>query len=372
MNGRVYDPVLARFLSPDPVMQDPTNTQDYNKYTYCLNNPLSYTDPSGNVIIDHSTRLERKPQPNPTPAPINRLKSGQTKTASITNDEIMLAPVDRHPEDWDSDEGTKGGTNGTYWEKGVLYNYGSGWDGTKVKDYSNQVFNSNYFTGQGSFTGQIPATEHIINHDGYEYNPLTNTLTIYFSGHIFVYSNVTGYMTSIDGEVIKISLDNIDNCTAYGSNIYSSHGTPSSSQYLYDFSSGYAEFLWDATNAVVMIGGIVEDVFALATYGKEIISLFRGLIFIEGQSSRFAYIIPKIVKQMTARGWTPELIQDVFNNPYTTRVSFNKATGNAATAYYTKEGFYIVVDDVTNQVVQISDKLRLWFPDPEIIDPYIP
>ena len=47
MNGRVYDPTIGRFLSPDPHIQDPHNTQSYNRYTYVLNNPLKYTDPSG-------------------------------------------------------------------------------------------------------------------------------------------------------------------------------------------------------------------------------------------------------------------------------------------------------------------------------------
>ncbi|MCP3921086.1 MAG: RHS repeat-associated core domain-containing protein [Desulfobacterales bacterium] len=47
MNGRVYDPEIGRFLSADPVIQAPYNTQSYNRYSYCFNNPLSYTDPSG-------------------------------------------------------------------------------------------------------------------------------------------------------------------------------------------------------------------------------------------------------------------------------------------------------------------------------------
>ena len=47
MNGRMYDPVIGRILSPDNFVQDPTNTQSYNRYSYCLNNPLRYTDPSG-------------------------------------------------------------------------------------------------------------------------------------------------------------------------------------------------------------------------------------------------------------------------------------------------------------------------------------
>lgn len=48
MNARLYDPALCRFLSPDPLVQVPDFTQDFNRYSYCLNNPLKYTDPSGN------------------------------------------------------------------------------------------------------------------------------------------------------------------------------------------------------------------------------------------------------------------------------------------------------------------------------------
>ncbi|SMO46741.1 RHS repeat-associated core domain-containing protein [Saccharicrinis carchari] len=47
MNGRVFDPILSRFLSPDPFIQAPESPLNYNRYTYCLNNPLLYTDPSG-------------------------------------------------------------------------------------------------------------------------------------------------------------------------------------------------------------------------------------------------------------------------------------------------------------------------------------
>lgn len=47
MNGRLYDPVLARFVSADPYVQFPSNLQSFNRYSYVLNNPLSYTDPSG-------------------------------------------------------------------------------------------------------------------------------------------------------------------------------------------------------------------------------------------------------------------------------------------------------------------------------------
>lgn len=47
MNGRVYDPTIGRFLQADPHVQAPNNSQNYNRYSYVLNNPMSYTDPSG-------------------------------------------------------------------------------------------------------------------------------------------------------------------------------------------------------------------------------------------------------------------------------------------------------------------------------------
>nr|WP_269468544.1 RHS repeat-associated core domain-containing protein [Alteromonas sp. ASW11-130] len=47
MNGRIYDPTLGRFLQADPHIQAPMNSQSYNRYSYVLNNPMSYTDPSG-------------------------------------------------------------------------------------------------------------------------------------------------------------------------------------------------------------------------------------------------------------------------------------------------------------------------------------
>ena len=47
MNGRLYDPKLHRFLMPDDNLQDPSNSQNYNRYGYVLNNPLMNIDPSG-------------------------------------------------------------------------------------------------------------------------------------------------------------------------------------------------------------------------------------------------------------------------------------------------------------------------------------
>ncbi|WP_054512114.1 RHS repeat-associated core domain-containing protein [Chryseobacterium sp. ERMR1:04] len=51
MNGRLYDPLLRRFLNADENISDPTNTQNYNKYGYVMNNPLMFADPSGEELV---------------------------------------------------------------------------------------------------------------------------------------------------------------------------------------------------------------------------------------------------------------------------------------------------------------------------------
>jgi RHS repeat-associated protein len=52
MNAHIYDPLLAHVLSPDNYVQAPDYTQSYNRFTYCFNNPLKYTDPSGSETED--------------------------------------------------------------------------------------------------------------------------------------------------------------------------------------------------------------------------------------------------------------------------------------------------------------------------------
>ena len=58
MNGRCYDPLLGRILSPDPLLQFPFDIQNFNRYSYCLNNPLKYTDPSGYYIYGKTYQVD--------------------------------------------------------------------------------------------------------------------------------------------------------------------------------------------------------------------------------------------------------------------------------------------------------------------------
>jgi len=67
------------------------------------------------------------------------------------------------------------------------------------------------------------------------------------------------------------------------------------------------------------------------------------------------------------------MIDDVVNNPYTIREATNKATGGSATAYYNRSGDYIVRDNATGNIIQLSEfGNRGWIPDSSILNPFQP
>jgi hypothetical protein len=57
MNGRVYDPVLGRFLSADPHVDEPDDSQAFNRYSYVSNNPMNATDPSGYFKLKDALKI---------------------------------------------------------------------------------------------------------------------------------------------------------------------------------------------------------------------------------------------------------------------------------------------------------------------------
>jgi len=58
-NARYYDPTIGRFISPDTMIPNPANPQCYNRYSYCLNNPLIYIDPSGHIVTFDGTDIQK-------------------------------------------------------------------------------------------------------------------------------------------------------------------------------------------------------------------------------------------------------------------------------------------------------------------------
>ena len=83
MNGRVYDPKLGRFLSADPFIQFAKNLQSYNRYSYVLNNPLSFTDPSGFFLKKAFKKLT---------GAIKKVVKAVTKTISSVLNKIASNP----------------------------------------------------------------------------------------------------------------------------------------------------------------------------------------------------------------------------------------------------------------------------------------
>ena len=59
MNGRVYDYNVGRFMSVDPVVQSPGNSQSINPYSYVMNNPLAGTDPTGYCAAETGSKIKK-------------------------------------------------------------------------------------------------------------------------------------------------------------------------------------------------------------------------------------------------------------------------------------------------------------------------
>ncbi len=60
-NARYYNPTLGKFTSPDTIVPDPSYSQAFNRYSYVLNNPMIYTDPSGRSFWKRVRNWAKKP-----------------------------------------------------------------------------------------------------------------------------------------------------------------------------------------------------------------------------------------------------------------------------------------------------------------------
>ena len=67
--GRYYDPELGRFIQADDRISDLSNPQSYNRYSYCVNDPLRYTDPSGHQDAEPEVRMDIEVRPEPVSYP---------------------------------------------------------------------------------------------------------------------------------------------------------------------------------------------------------------------------------------------------------------------------------------------------------------
>jgi RHS repeat-associated protein len=84
MNGRIYDPLIGRFMSADPTIPHPFMLKSFNRYSYVLNNPLRLTDPTGFDDGDGSDGTGWDGYSN-TAVTTTTNSSGQTVTTTVTN-----------------------------------------------------------------------------------------------------------------------------------------------------------------------------------------------------------------------------------------------------------------------------------------------
>ena len=82
MNGRVYDPLLARFMSADPTIPVVEDGQSLNRFSYVFNNPLSYTDPSG-----FTPEGEKEPVATPRPCTTKDCKDNDKKKRCLQDND---------------------------------------------------------------------------------------------------------------------------------------------------------------------------------------------------------------------------------------------------------------------------------------------
>jgi hypothetical protein len=78
MNGRVYDYNVGRFMGVDPFIQGVGNSQGINPYSYVMNNPLAFTDPSGYCATETGTRLRKC-----VDVEVTDVDTGETSTKSL-------------------------------------------------------------------------------------------------------------------------------------------------------------------------------------------------------------------------------------------------------------------------------------------------
>nr|WP_223671306.1 RHS repeat-associated core domain-containing protein [Kangiella shandongensis] len=141
MNGRAYDYNLGRFLSVDPFIQSPGNSQSMNPYSYIMNNPLAGTDPSGYVACDDAGNN----------CDLGNMSMDEVDNITVNDDgSIHVNTTDGNTYQVDSVSSTSNGV-----QTSMSFNQGSGWSGKieeigspssintpNIEDHSNSAFAS--------------------------------------------------------------------------------------------------------------------------------------------------------------------------------------------------------------------------------------
>jgi hypothetical protein len=166
MGGRIYDPKLARFLTPDPLLTRPLHSQSYNPYSYAMNSPFRFVDPTGfgsedsgaPIIIDISQSYqipetpiassgpgEAEAAPDSSPGP-----AGGSADVCSVNDTVVEASIPG---------GTIDGSIGSGATSSSTTSSTGTSRGTRTLDINgfNLLNQAQYTTGGGALFGKMPA-----------------------------------------------------------------------------------------------------------------------------------------------------------------------------------------------------------------------
>lgn len=358
-SARYYDPEIGRFVSADVFVQDLGDPQTLNRFAYAGNNPVLYIDPSGHFFW----------------APIIGAIIGAA-TAAATGGNIL--------------QGLATGAIGGLF--GGVGSWIGGFGGAVIGGAAGGAVSAAAFggnVGYGAFSGaigggigygvgQVKLPDNWVGDlGGFGLSAAGGALGGGISAEISGGDFATGARQGAIGGAIGYAIT-VDLPSAY-KNAMSK--TPRSHLFL--------DIIWDLANVGydLYLGAtghgwhhLAFDAAAAAIPGM--VAGGTKLVSTVAKNSSLFTRIPaagKKFNQMAQRGWTRESIHSLVNNPRATSGAINKATGNPATAYFRADGHYVVRDNVTGQLVQMSDTRMpigygqgRWTPDETIKNPFIP
>ena len=214
VSSSAYDQRLGQFLSADPLVQDPTNSQNYNRYAYCFNNPLKYTDPSGYRASNGNNNYLNDNDPSKTFDPFEtsnvriwaqQIENFRNYMTNYKNNEVLVGVT----------ESVFSESDGTYYAFSSGFYIGK-YDGklvftTKISDLQNINIWYNNTNGQYYYSALMDIGDHSNDYstDGM---PICETISYSelapeqdFSGfwgglkYIWTGGNVDGYKYNSDG-----------------------------------------------------------------------------------------------------------------------------------------------------------------------------
>ena len=346
LRARYYKPEYGVFITKDTYKGTTTNILSQNQYTYVENNPIKYVDSSGNAATAAKTNaseaiknadLQSKLNSNTPTAGLTAGLKASTQTMTVgaavgatAGKSIATAPPKVN---YQEPKICPISTLVCFPEPLVTRTH------AKPLTFSEQLLEGIVALGKGSIDFIDNMSQHLANAvltfdlvetlkgiSNIVVHPIQTLQGLYYYSEGLIYAILDGDMYAIGG-----------------------------------YAGDFATIVLFKQAAGYYLGQIKSVV----QYGKMVrISKAAGELINYGQKSE---------NYLTKRGWTWNSAKEVVNNPYTTRQAFSRVTQNSATAYYNKIGEYIVVDNITGELVQASMRGDLfWNPDPSIINPYIP